>query len=514
MHTFAKKSKAPQQTAPAKSAIIGGIQNSQSPQVNSILQLQRTNVNQAVQRQLQATAKDFQGGSAAAESDCFGHDFSKVRIHAAGKAAEYGTSGSGDSLPYLAKIQPSFGRHNVSHVRAHQGPQAAEASHAMSARAYTYGSHVAFAGSPDLRTAAHEAAHVVQQRAGVQLVGDIGDVGDGYERHAEAVADRVISSRSAEALLDRMAPAAGSRALGVQRRIVQRAPIPTDYGNFDTTKYDKVGSAGSEYGVLINLSFDPDKTKVNAKKIGLTQAVRTQLGGVAVAIEPSRRQRMVPSGAAEGYEIDRTTASAYGNPIYATNVPNTGDKLGDTPMLSHGKWGWNYKDASGKNQHEIAKLEDQPTQPGRGNNSGQSFETTALAVEGAQAGTYMGSVTWGWSVDGAGKFSQLPVALKSKGNPSSIFVEAAKQWNKWSTAGTIKTNANPTNVYDSSFSVAFTVAKDTEVTVVAGDYINANIPYNEATINSGPQKGKIGRIKVADMTDVGGGNPTIKLPIP
>ncbi|MEO1271892.1 MAG: DUF4157 domain-containing protein, partial [Myxococcota bacterium] len=44
----------------------------------------------------------------------------------------------------------------------------------MGSLAYATGHTVAFKQSPDLHTAAHEAAHVVQQRAGaVQLKGGI-----------------------------------------------------------------------------------------------------------------------------------------------------------------------------------------------------------------------------------------------------------------------------------------------------------------------------------------------------
>ncbi|MCA1665759.1 MAG: hypothetical protein LC659_16070, partial [Myxococcales bacterium] len=66
------------------------------------------------------------------------------------------------------------------------------------------------AGGGDLHTAAHEAAHVVQQREGVQLAGGIGRDGDEHERHADAVADRVVKGQSAEALLD-AAPGRGGR---------------------------------------------------------------------------------------------------------------------------------------------------------------------------------------------------------------------------------------------------------------------------------------------------------------
>ncbi len=61
-----------------------------------------------------------------------------------------------------------------------------------------------FAGTPNLRVAAHEATHVIQQRGGVQLTGGIGKVGDVYEQQAEAVADRVMAGQPAVDLLDRL----------------------------------------------------------------------------------------------------------------------------------------------------------------------------------------------------------------------------------------------------------------------------------------------------------------------
>ena len=114
-------------------------------------------------------------------------------------------------MPHLADIQRSFGRHDLSHVVAHLGPSATAAADALDASAYTISNRVAFAGSPDLRTAAHEATHAVQQRLGVHVRGDIGEVGDVYERHAEAVADHVVRGNSTETLLDQIVPS-GSRS--------------------------------------------------------------------------------------------------------------------------------------------------------------------------------------------------------------------------------------------------------------------------------------------------------------
>ena len=89
-------------------------------------------------------------------------------VHA---AAAHGISGSGGSMPYGAQIQQAFGGYDISQVQAHTESAAAEGSAAMGADAYATGNHVAFGGAPDLHTAAHEAAHVVQQQAGVSLSG-------------------------------------------------------------------------------------------------------------------------------------------------------------------------------------------------------------------------------------------------------------------------------------------------------------------------------------------------------
>jgi hypothetical protein len=128
------------------------------------------------------------------------------------EAAAAGVSGSSSSLPYFDQIQAAFGSHDVSQVRAHVGGEASAAAEGMGATAYATGNHVAFGSQPDLHTAAHEVAHVVQQRQGVQLDGGVGKAGDAYERQADAVADRVVRGESAEALLDGGAGARPSAA--------------------------------------------------------------------------------------------------------------------------------------------------------------------------------------------------------------------------------------------------------------------------------------------------------------
>jgi hypothetical protein len=146
------------------------------------------------------------------------------------EAAKLGTSGASQPLPYLDAIQRSFGRHDVSGIEAHTDSKAAEGSREMGAAAFTTGKHVAFAGSPGLRTAAHEAAHVIQQRAGVQLEGGVGQVNDRYEQHADAVANLVVRGQSSASLLDRFAPPAGAEGAAPSAgEAVQRFPVTANW---------------------------------------------------------------------------------------------------------------------------------------------------------------------------------------------------------------------------------------------------------------------------------------------
>lgn len=122
-------------------------------------------------------------------------------------------------LPFASAIQASFGRHDVSDVRAEIGGDAGAKAEALGARAFATSDLVAFRESPDLHTAAHEAAHVVQQRGGA-VSAALDTPGDALEQHADAVADAVVRGASAEALLD-AATGGGSRTGAVQRKAAE-----------------------------------------------------------------------------------------------------------------------------------------------------------------------------------------------------------------------------------------------------------------------------------------------------
>jgi len=188
--------------------------------------------------------------------------------------AESGVRGGGARLPHLDAIQASFGSHDVSGVRAFVGGAATRANESMGSLGYSVGDAVAFKGTPDLATASHEAAHAVQQRGDVQLKGGVGQVGDVYEQHADAVAAKVVAGESAQALLDQVAPSTSSAVVG---RAVQHKKDPE--------QDQEAGGGGGGLGAavfestvqnlaedIIKEGFPPAKWAILAGKLGMAFA--------------------------------------------------------------------------------------------------------------------------------------------------------------------------------------------------------------------------------------------------
>jgi len=179
--------------------------------------------------------------------------------------ADAGTADAGGALPYQSQIQQSFGHHDVSSVKAHTGPDARAATSGMGADAFARGDDVAFSRQPDLHTAAHEAAHVVQQRQGVQLYGGVGTPGDRYEQQADAAADAVVSGRSAEPILDAGSGAtSATHAAAPGSRPVQMKV--SDTGDAFLNKgYTKQASEWDSLGGDLSTSFSQDEQEQQSK---------------------------------------------------------------------------------------------------------------------------------------------------------------------------------------------------------------------------------------------------------
>ena len=117
------------------------------------------------------------------------------------RAAKRGIETPTSDLPHSDAIRRSFAGHDLSGVQAHVGGEAESAARAMGAEAFAKGNHVVLPANPSLETTAHEVAHVVQQRSGVQLKGGVGKAGDVYEHEADAAAAAVVRGEPVSASL-------------------------------------------------------------------------------------------------------------------------------------------------------------------------------------------------------------------------------------------------------------------------------------------------------------------------
>jgi hypothetical protein len=143
-------------------------------------------------------------------------------------AAARGVDGATGEFPHRRQIESLFGVPIT--ARAAIGGAASAACADMGATAYARGDQVAFGSAPDLRLAAHEAAHTVQQRQGIQLDGGFGRAGDTHECLADQAADRVVRGESAAHLFGggaAGAPGAAVTPAGVQRQVATPGPDPT-----------------------------------------------------------------------------------------------------------------------------------------------------------------------------------------------------------------------------------------------------------------------------------------------
>jgi hypothetical protein len=144
-----------------------------------------------------------------------------------------------------ALLEPRFG-HDFSRVRVHADARAGDSARAVDALAYTAGPHVVFArgrfdpGSPGgLRLLSHELAHVAQQAPGRWAIGLPSDLEIGHpaapeEAHADAVAADVVEGR---------APSTGRR--GAPGPVLRRAPARNTLRDCTAAQEKTIGDAMS-----------------------------------------------------------------------------------------------------------------------------------------------------------------------------------------------------------------------------------------------------------------------------
>lgn len=405
------------------------------------------------------------------------------------RSAPPAASGAGLDSETRAFFEPRFGA-DFSQVRVHHDAAAAASAQRLHADAYTAGQQIVFgsghyapATPRGQRLLAHELAHVVQQARG-------------------------------------QAP----------RSVIQRQKtVGTNYGEFETTKFAPHAS-----GVEITLLFSPDKAKVDASKIALVQSVRAfNEAGKSYAINPSMAARMVPKGQGAGYTIDASGAS--NNPLYF-DLPDLGPNqdLKDTPgpaaqpavlgSSTHYDFGHCYRvnPTDADKSSRPAGLHDRPegiTKAG----AGMAFETTALAIDGADKGTYYGAVTWSYKMArqagglvAVGKDIQKASAAK----PTANFSAPAKLWNAGKTAGSLvvapssRLNKKDAFALDVQSGSPLRIAKGTPIKQIGAikggteGMIEAEVLHTAGNVSAG----QVINIYVVDVKDQGDGTANKALP--
>lgn len=219
-----------------------------------------------------------------------------LRDEAAPDTAAHRPAGPAQPLPFLARLQAAFGEHDLRGAEAYVGGGAAETADELGATAYAAGETAGFAAPPDLHTAAHEAAHIVQQRQGVR------QETPEHEAHADRVADAVVRGEDAQPLLGAPAPpSAAPRA--VQRRARKGAGLKPEEsrkirgdayvkqkGDRRTVDVDDIHQASSNCWVLgTMLSVAHARPELLEKMITRDGAERFKvgLGSGAVSVDRS-----------------------------------------------------------------------------------------------------------------------------------------------------------------------------------------------------------------------------------
>ena len=378
----------------------------------------------------------------------------------------------------------------------------------MQAHAFAQGNQIHL-GPGQEKHLPHEAWHVAQQKQGrVSANTSVNNtpVNDetSLENEADKMGEKALQMKTSEPGELASWNPVSQPSTQLKSVVVQRAAIETSGGEWDTSTYRLESGRGGRRGAKIDLEFNPN-SQVDSTKVGLIQTARAiNNGSVTYIGEPTREAHGIDSS--EAIEIDSNTnetdegthidqASHNRNPLYAVEgASSTDTTLTDTDADSRwGQHGWRYNDDTGTEQKQEAKLSDTPTQGNVATNSKNIFEVTALALSGAQEGTYYGSIRWGWETDSSGNHTKLPLSIVSQGVPSSSFIKASENWNEGQTSANVNTLDIPI--------VDVMIASRTIFQKLPDDFVGPPLPIAQGTrvqiLSDGGEDGD-SRIKIVD----------------
>ena len=483
----------------------------------------------------------------------------------------------GNSMPAATrKFMENAFNTDFSGVNIHSNNEAATMSKAIGARAFTYGNNVYFNQgryNPETKQGkhllAHELTHVVQQKSSVglamrQIQRSVETWGGTWDtekynkvipppahltkpRGAEITlkftpndkvnAEKIGLSQTALAIKNNTLWTIGSAVR--ERRAIKAADAkeidPITHKTDEKTHIDRVDQKNNPILGSMNLLITTANIteSLEAGFIGPPKSIPANVF-VQITEQPEAGKKgklKVIRGPLSGTTMDFVLAD-LANMKKAGNLEDTpmDDNLKREPtqvgINAHYQLGYRYMDGKILKQAD-AKLHDQPQQPNEdvNKNSSNMFEVAAIGLKGVQAGTYFGSVKWGWITDATGVHNLLPLQVSSKQVPSSSFLTAAQLWNAGKTSDGVsmvqlpivdvklttapiemQNNRPPTSITDAEAAgVLRTIPTGTRVQIIETNISDifwgrSSITGTTIKIIDGPLTGTVAHIDIKDLT--------------
>lgn len=312
--------------------------------------------------------------------------------------------------------------HDFGRVRVHTGVEAAAAAKQIDARAFTVANDIYF-GAQGFRPGTvegnrllmHELVHTVQQSSGhsraPQSRLDVSQPGD----PAEVEADRIVDRLSGEMPATAVSP----MPVTASRKLISRAPLRTDGGEFEVTNYDEIDTdkdhdTDKNVGAKIDIHFTPGAS-IRSQKISFIQFIKP-IENDRPGLFENEKARATPGG----WTLDRLQGRRspnYGedNPV----PPATTGLAASTTIFGKRTSDTDFVKAFMHDAYNVTR--------NRGKTSSADAKAFALNVT---TGKYLGGITWGFDAGADGRVTKKTAAVFSMNNPAGEQAQALAQWNR------------------------------------------------------------------------------------
>jgi hypothetical protein len=318
-------------------------------------------------------------------------------------------------------MESRFG-YDFSKVRVHTDVEAAAAAKQLNARAFTVGEDIFFgahAFRPGTvegnRLLMHELVHTVQRSPGphlsIQSGLDVSRSGDPAEIEADRIVNRLSNGMPAAA--------ASPIPIAAARKLIARAPLTTDGGEFEVKNYketdtDKDNDTDKDVGAEIDIHFTPG-VRIRSEKISFIQIIKP-IENDKPGLFENEKVRATPGG----WALDRLKGRR--SPNYGENnpvPPSTTGLAGGNTIFGKRSSNTSFIKAFMHDAYNVTR--------NKGKTSSADAKAFALNVTN---GKYLGGITWGFDAGTDGKVTKKKAEVFSMNNPSGEQTTALTKWNE------------------------------------------------------------------------------------